>query len=73
MIGVTVEIHSAVARFRTVVWAESIELAIGLAATRYPGCEAKVLFPIDPETFFVKGQAASSGVSSQSVPKEAIG
>jgi len=53
VIRVSVEVQSGVARFRAVVWGESIDQALGLVRGRYPGCEARVLFPIEPEAFFV--------------------
>jgi mannose-1-phosphate guanylyltransferase len=41
--------------FSVEVWAESIEEAVRQVLASYPGCEARVLFPIDPEAFFVGG------------------
>ena len=37
------------------VEAESIEWALRQASVSYPGWEARVVFPIDPEGFFVRG------------------
>jgi hypothetical protein len=54
VIRVSVEVNNKASRFRAAVWAESIEQAVNLARARYPGCEAKILFPIDPEAFFAK-------------------
>ena len=51
------EIDGGGGRFRARVWADSIEQAVRLAGSRYPGCEARVLFPIEPETFFGKDEA----------------
>jgi hypothetical protein len=59
VIRVSVEVRSGAARFRAVVCAESIERALGLVGVRYPECEAKVLFPIEPEAFFVDSGFAS--------------
>lgn len=58
MISVSVEMNSGSARFRTEVRAESIERAVRLAYARYPGCKARVLFPIDPTTFFAAGDGS---------------
>jgi len=52
MIRVSVEVISGGASFRVAVWAESIERAVRLAGGHYPGCEARVVFPIEPEAFF---------------------
>jgi hypothetical protein len=53
VIRVSMEVRSGAARFRAVVWAENIVRALSLVRGRYPGCEARVLFPIEPESFFV--------------------
>jgi hypothetical protein len=55
MIRVSVELCSGAIRFRTPVWAESIERAVRLAEMHYPDFEARILFPIEPETFFARG------------------
>ncbi len=60
MIRISVEVNSDAASFRAVVCAESIEGAVGIARARYPGSEVGVLFPIDPETFFVQYLGAKS-------------
>jgi hypothetical protein len=62
MIRVAVEVHSGAARFRAAVWAESIERALSLVKDHYPGGEAKVVFPIEPEAFFVDGGVAACEV-----------
>jgi hypothetical protein len=53
VIRLTVEICSESNRFRAAVLAESIELALRLVKARYPGGEARVVFPIEPDAFFV--------------------
>ncbi len=63
MINVSVELRSGAARFRVAVWAESIERALSIAGAQYPGREAKVLFPIDPEAFFAKESVCASEVA----------
>lgn len=73
MIRVSVEICSEVARFRAAVWAENIERAVSLVKMHYPGGEAKVIFPIEPEVFFCDGTVLSSEVVSLEVPEEAAG
>jgi hypothetical protein len=54
MIMVSIEVRSASARFRVKVGAEGIEQALSLTRRRYPGDEIRVVFPIEPETFFVR-------------------
>ena len=41
------------ARFGVSIQAESIERALEIVARQNPGRECEVVFPIDPETFFV--------------------
>jgi hypothetical protein len=55
MIKISIEVSSGDVRSRVKVRAESIERALGLAKARYPGSEVRMLFPIDPESFFVTG------------------
>lgn len=54
---------------RIVVMAESIVRAVEDVNSRYPGSEARVVFPIDPEDFF--GGAPDS--SLESLPREPRG
>lgn len=44
------------------VHAETIQQAVKLAEDRYPGTCIKVAFPLDTETFFVKGSGAKVGL-----------
>jgi hypothetical protein len=73
MIRVSVEVCSGTARFRAGVWAESIERALSLVKVRYPGGEARVIFPIEPEAFFVVDGAPSCEVVRLEAPEEAAG
>jgi hypothetical protein len=57
VIRVLVEFQSGAARFRAVVWAEGIDRAVKLVKVRYPECEARVLFPIEPEAYFAAERA----------------
>ncbi len=52
VIRVSVAVSSGAVRFKVEVQAESIERAVRLACVRYPGCEVRVLFPINPEVYF---------------------
>ena len=53
MIRISVEIRYASGPFWVMVEAEIIRRAVESIQRRYPGCEVKPVFPIDPETFFV--------------------
>jgi mannose-1-phosphate guanylyltransferase len=47
------------------VEAESIERALRQASVSSPGWEARVVFPIDPEGFFVDGAPAAAAIEAQ--------
>jgi len=68
-----VEVRGELACFNVAVWAESIEHALNLTNARYLGCEAKVLFPIDPEAFFVENPYPPSGIIMLEMPGEVAG
>jgi hypothetical protein len=54
MIRIAIEVRSSAARFKVALVAESIEGALEIAKRYNPGKECKVVFPIDPENFFVR-------------------
>jgi hypothetical protein len=62
VIRVSVEVCSEADHFTTAVRAETIEGALSLARAHYPGGEVRVMFPIEPEEFFVNGTTHSSEV-----------
>jgi hypothetical protein len=53
MIRVTVEIREGTLTYRVRVTAPSIERALEIAGEVKPGRRVRLLFPIDPEVFFV--------------------
>ena len=55
MIRVAMEVHDGDARSRATVRAGSIREAVSITRGRYPGRDVRVLFPIDPEDFFIEG------------------
>ncbi len=59
MIKVSVEVREGAARFRVAVQAESINRAVGIMKSRHPGRDVRVVFPIDPERFFLGGPEKS--------------
>ena len=69
MIKVSVEVFGVAARFRADVWAESVVQAVEFANACYPGCEARLLFPIDPDAFFTQGEAADKRMVSADAPE----
>ncbi len=61
MIRISIQVSSGAARFKVAVAAESIERALEIVARQNPGKECEVMFPIDPETFFVEDSVATVG------------
>ena len=55
MIRVTVEIREGALSYRVRVTAPSIERALEITGEEMPGRRVRLLFPIDPEAFFVPG------------------
>jgi hypothetical protein len=63
VVKASLEVRSGTARFRVAVSAQSIERAVSLVGGRYPKCDVKVIFPIEPEAFFVVDPAAQAGMT----------
>ena len=53
MVRVQIEVNRGDDRSTVAVRAESIRRALQTVGEHNPGCEARVVFPIDPGTFFV--------------------
>jgi hypothetical protein len=70
MIRVTIEQKRGPVTRRVAVTAPSIARALELAGAGRDGIEAKVLFPIDPDTYFVP---EGSGESAAPVPPGGCG
>ena len=62
MIKISIEVKSGTARFNVAAQAESIEEALEIAKGYNSGKECKVVFPIDPEVFFVNDGLGGGGV-----------
>lgn len=60
MIRALVQIKDKTSAFSLTVYAENLRRAVEVAADRYPDYEVSVLFPLDPEVFFVEGSATGS-------------
>ncbi len=66
MIRISVEVSQGAARFGVEVQAESIKRALEIVESQTPSCAAKVVFPIEPEEFYV-GDAT---VTAESLNRE---
>jgi hypothetical protein len=62
MIRVVIEVSDGSALHKIAVRAESIRQALHLASERFPLGYAKVIFPIEPETFFVRERDSGDAV-----------
>jgi len=62
MVKVSVEVRSGAARFRVGVQAPTILEALSLAGEKYPHRGVRVLFPIEPERFFVQEPPGLAGI-----------
>jgi hypothetical protein len=64
MIRVSIEVDRGAPHSTTLfVRAESISRALEVAGERNPGCALSVVFPLDPDTFFVRD--ASEGIEAE--------
>ncbi len=64
MIRVCIEVDRCTDRSTTLfVRAESILRALEVAGEQNPGCASSVVFPLDPDTFFVRD--ASEGIEAE--------
>ncbi len=62
MVKVSIEVYNGAALFKVAVRAQSIERAASVVRGSYPGCDIRVKFPIDPDSFFVKQAAPGLGI-----------
>jgi hypothetical protein len=58
MLQVSIAVRVGGSNLRLAVRAESIRRARALADDRFPGGEARVRFPIEPEAFFIEDAPA---------------
>jgi hypothetical protein len=65
MIKVSVEVREGAARFRVGVQADSINRAVSIMKRHHPDRDVRVVFPIEPEGYFV-GDPRESGVKGGS-------
>jgi hypothetical protein len=61
VIRVSMEVREGAALSRATVRAESILEAVSITRERYPGHDVRVVFPIDPEDFFIEDPAEDNG------------
>ena len=62
MIKIAIEVRSGATSFEVAVQAESIEGALAIVKRYHAGKECEVVFPIDPEGFFVEDDPGRGGL-----------
>ena len=74
MIRVSMEVCAeANSFFRVEVQARSVQQAVNITERHYPGATVQVVFPLDPETFFVKDDAAAAEWIGIETPERLVG
>jgi hypothetical protein len=70
VVRVSVEVRNGAARFRVGVQASSIQRVLNLVKGIHSTNDVKVVFPIDPEGFFVEDALAAEGLIHTSNSQE---
>jgi hypothetical protein len=70
VVKVSIEVRSGAARFRVGIQASSIQSAVRLAKGLYSASDVRVVFPIDPQDFFVGDPSAKEGLVERGMPQE---
>ena len=73
MVRVLIEVGSGTTRFGMTVRAQSISRALSIAKALYPDADARVVFPIEPEGFFVEDPDATPGPAGLEVLESVAG
>jgi hypothetical protein len=72
MIRILVEVGNDTARFLVAAHADNLQQAVEFVKDRYPSSDARVVFPLDPEMFFVENPAAkAAGLVELELPTHA--
>ena len=59
---IPIEVRNGHTSFEVMVQAESIQQAVNLVRSRYPGNDVKIKFPINPKNFLINDSTARAGV-----------
>jgi hypothetical protein len=73
VIEILVKVGDGPAGIRMRARAESIREAMEAARAHYPGAGVRVVFPTDPEAFFVRDSAAPIGLVRFEMPEKLAG
>ena len=66
-VRISIEVRSGTARFRVGVQAENIRKALGLVGARYPHGVVRVVFPEEPEGYFVGAPSVPARTTAHEV------
>jgi hypothetical protein len=69
MIRVSIEVRSGAVRFRVGIQAFNIRRAVSLVEGLYSASDVRVIFPIDPEGFFLEDAFAKEGLIERGEPE----
>ena len=72
MVRVSIEVRSGAARFRVGIQASSIQRAVSLVKGLHPAGDVRVVFPIEPEAFFVRDALAREGLIEGNKSQEGL-
>jgi hypothetical protein len=70
VVRVSIEVNSGAARFRVGIQASNIQRAVSLAEGLNSASDVKVVFPIDPEAFFIEDVLVKEGLVERGMPQE---
>jgi len=73
MIRVMIEVRTGAASFRVSARARSVGRAFDLVRDRYPGAEARLVPPVEPELFFAGDDFDGAELVTLQAPERAAG
>ena len=68
-----VEVGDGDARLRAAVRSESMQRAVDVAGSYYPGAGVRVVYPLAPEGFFVRDSTTPAGLVGFEMPEKVAG
>jgi hypothetical protein len=72
VVRVSIEVRSGTVRFRVGVQASNIQRAVNVAKGLYSASVVRVIFPIDPEGFFVEYAFAKAGLIARDKSRQEL-
>jgi hypothetical protein len=72
VVQVSIEVRNGATRFRVGVQASSIWRAVNLVRSYYSASDTRVVFPIDPDSFFVEDAHTKEGQIERGMPQEEL-